>query len=405
MIPVLFYPNTNVDEMESNGIGRLNDCIYCRCTEERNSIYELEFEYPIHGIHFDQIQIGRIVRAVPSEGEDPQPFIIYRRTATIAGTAVFYAFHYSYLLSYLVVPANPNTPSALYTAAEAMYNMWDWSYGNTLLPEFSFYTDITTKQRYTVSVPSSLKSLFAGQEGSILDLYGGEFYYDNTDVTLYQHRGQDNGVTIQYGKNLLQLDDTIDGSNLYDRVVPFWVDSSTGVVTEGAAYSSLSGVYWTEEIEQSPRPDPEITDENDTPIMFRNGPTRTVPLDLTDKFDTQPTSQQLQAAAIAYLEANTPWVPKRNIKVDFVALWQTEEYRDIADLERVKLCDTVKVVYPELLVVATAKVIKTVWNVLLDKYDSIEIGNISDDYGGYTGIIKTNGRTFRVINGQITSVK
>ena len=248
-----------------------------------------------------------------------------------------------------------------------------------------------------------MKSLLAGQEGSILDLYGGEFFYDRTDVILRQARGSDNGVVIQYGKNLLKLNDTIDGSLLYDSVVPYWVDAATGTVITGNAVSGYSGIEWNTEPGQ--QGGWYINDENGTKIMFRNGPTKTMPLDLTSKFDSQPTTAQLQAAGENYLAANTPWVPKRNIKVDFVALWQTEEYKGIAELEKVALCDTVRVIYPELLVVASAKVVKTIWNVLLDRYDSIEIGNISDDYGGYTGVIKANGRTFRVINGQITSVK
>jgi phage-related protein len=100
-------------------------------------------------------------------------------------------------------------------------------------------------------------------------------------------------------------------------------------------------------------------------------------MDFSGKFSENAviTETALRQKATAYANSATLGVPKVSITVSFVQLWQTEEYKNIAPLERVKLCDTVTVRFPSLGVKASAKVIKTVYNVLEEKYESIELGD------------------------------
>lgn len=394
MIPVLYYDSEPT--FTNNGICFLDDCTRCIVTEERNGLFELEFDYPISGKYFNQITIGRAVKATPAEDRDDQIFFIYRRTAPISGIVTFNCFHISYFLSNMIT--GPFTASTCSAALQGFRNnclVWP-NHGGVEI-DFTFDTDKTTTGTFTLDVPASVKSMLCGQQGSILDVYGGgEYEFNNDVVTLHQNRGSDNGVTIRYGKNLVNLVDTLDGSNLYDGVVPFWKSETDSIYA--SVVSKADVVPWKDESNH------QIQDENLVDINFRDGLGRVVPLDLTDKFQTKPTAAQLRSAANAFLTNNTPWIPKRNIKVDFVALWQTEEYKGIAPLERVKLCDTVHVVYDELGVVATAKVIKTVWNVLLDKYDDIELGDTIDEYVGFTGNVLIGDRRFKVVNGLLTNI-
>jgi len=392
MIPILYYNNTQISDMYTNGIGRLADCISCICTEERNGIYEVEFEYPITGIHYSEISIGKIVSCVPSEGETRQPFIIYRRSAAINGVVTFNAYHYSYLLSYALITAR--TYQGIANTLAGFHN--DAVYYN--VPTFTFGTDKTTSGQFTITGVQSVKSLLCGQEGSILDVFGsGEYYFNNASVYLYTNRGSDNGVTIRYGKNLMSINDEIDGSSLYESVLPFWVNSSTNETVTGSVITTLNHKYWTDENGNY------IMDENNETFSFESIIGRAAPLDLSSNYQSAPTSAQLNAKAATWLNKNKPWIPKRNITIDFVPLWQTEEYKDIAPAERVKLCDTVHVIYEELGVVATAKVIKTVWNVLLDRYDSIEIGQLLSDYRGYNGNLRIADKSYKIVNGIITA--
>lgn len=334
MIPIL-YESTETS-FTSNGIGALPDCLSCLVTEERNGQYEVEFTYPITGTKYAEILEGRIICVTHDEQLDKQPFIIYRRSAPMDGIVTFNAHHYSYLLSGIAV--SPFTASSV---ADAFAKV---SSNSMITNPFTFWTDNTTAGSMSVDIPMSARQILGGVRGSILDVYGGEYEFDKLTVKNHAHRGANNGVTIRYGKNLTDLEQTIDAEFLPNAVVPYWKGSDDTVVY--GAVTAATG----------------------------QTASRVTVMDLSDEFDEQPSAAQLQSAARSKLDAEQPWIPSENITVDFVALWQTEEYKDIALLERVQLCDTVTIYYPELGVNATAKVIKVVWDALLDRYDSMELG-------------------------------
>src|SRR5699024_7387357 len=86
------------------------------------------------------------------------------------------------------------------------------------------------------------------------------------------------------------------------------------------------------------------------------------------------TKAKLQQLAEQYIKDNEVGVPKTSIRVSFLDLSKSADYAEYKHLEEVNLCDDVRVVYPKLGVDTTAKVIRTVWNVLTESYDEIEIG-------------------------------
>lgn len=370
MNPILFEKAE--ESFLTNGFGRLTDAIDCRVTEERNGLYELEMTYPATGIHFDSIQNERILYARHSDGLDCQPFRIYKVTKPLNGKVKVYARHISYDLSKMTV-----MPCDAETCAEALEAI----NANTISGGgFVFWTDKTTRANFLVKVPSSVRSVLGGKEGSVLDTFGGgEYEFDHWTVKLHMNRGADSGVTIRYGKNLCDFTQELNADGIITGVAPFWQSAAEdgGVVTlpEGAviAASSASGVlteyYWDENTQI-------YRDENGVGYETGTDAIGVVPLDLSSQFDSEPTVDQLRAAAVAYLRANAAkLVETENIKVSFVQLWQTEEYANVAPLQRLRLCDTVSIYYPQYEVNATAKVIKTVYNVLLERYDSMELGD------------------------------
>lgn len=339
MIPVL-YESTETS-FTTNGIGRLSDCVSCEVTEERNGEFEAEFTYPINGIHYEDIAEGRIILVDHDEQKDAQPFIIYRRSAPINGIVTFNAHHVSYLLSNVIV--RPFTASSVADA----FNTFTASTMNT--NPFTFWTDNATGGTMKSEVPASVRSLLGGTQGSILDVFGGEYQFDKFLVRNYAQRGSDKGVTIRYGKNLTNIVWEVDTMDLYGSVVPFWSDGESTVVYGGIV--SGSGAV-----------------------------NRVTTLDLSNEFDEAPSVADLESRAASFLASNEPWIPKENIKIDFVPLWQTDEYADVAPLERVCLCDTVTVYYTDLGVQANAKVIKVVWDALLEKYTTIELGQAKSSF-------------------------
>jgi len=335
MIPILF--SSSETAFRTQGLGRLLDARRCEVTEERNGQYELVMEYPTDGPLFDQIIPGNYIFATHDDNGDGQPFEIYQTSAPLDGWVTINAWHISYRLNSIVVK-----PFTAATCAGAIAGL----YTNSMNANpFSFTTDKSVTATFKLDTPASVRSVMGGIQGSILDVFGaGEYEFDIWDVKLHQNRGANNGVVLRYGKNIRSLDLQYDASNKFNAVVPYW--SNENVV-----------VYVNH------------------PVV-RTGATvdRVIALDLSNQFEEQPSLADLEAAAQAYIDASTNYQVKDNLTIDFVPIWQTEEYKDVADAERVKLCDTVTIYYEKWGINATAKVVKVVYNTLLDRYSLIELG-------------------------------
>lgn len=327
---------------DSYGRGALTDCIKCEVTEERNGSYEMEMDYPVTGAHFDDIELRCIVMARPNYSDDPQAFRIYFISTPIDGVVHITARHLSYDLS--GVPVLPFTAQNCAAACAGLI-----SHAAIDTP-FEINTQLGTIADFKADVPASVRSWFGGKEGSLIDVYGGEWWYDNYTCTLMSARGQDRGVVIRYGKNLIDFEQEKNCEEVYTGVLPYWYDEESGTQVR-ANIVNVAGVY-----------------------DYR----RILVLDMSMDFETKPTKAQLKAKAETYITANNIGVPKVNITLDWV---QTSELAD-----RVDLCDTVLVEFERLGVSAKAKCISTTWDVLKDRYSRIEFGepktNITDTIAG-----------------------
>lgn len=351
MIPILY--ESDEKDFVSSGIGYLVDATSCKVSEERNGIYELELEYPLKGALYSEIYEGRIILATHDESREGQPFVIYGRSEPIEEVVTFYAHHISYRLSNAVVmPFTSLTCSQAFTQIKAK-----------MVPtsDFTFTTDKTTSAPYAVNTPQIVRDILGGEEHSILDVYGGgEYEFDKFNVMLHERRGEDTNVEIRRGKNLVNFEHTLDSSECYNAVVPYWYQE---------AQEGTPAVLVTL---------PERYVAHGTPSRIV-----AVPMDLTDQFETQPTVAQLRNLAKSQLEASKAWELHEGFSVDFVALWQTEEYKAFAPLQRVKLCDTVLVYYHDYgLDAVREKVVKTVYNTLLDRFDEITLNELPTTFSG-----------------------
>lgn len=364
MIPILY----DVGEMSftTEGIGRLVDCVECIVTEERNGIYECEFTYPVDGRHYSDIQEGRIISVIHDDSRTVQPFDIYGRSAPLNGLVTFYAHHVSYRLGSVVLRPFSSQNVAITLSQFHLYAMT----GNP----FSFWTDKTDGGNFSLGVPKNVREVLGGSDGSILDVFnGGEYEFDKFQVKLYANRGNDTEVEIRYGKNLTDLKHDVDVSGTYNAVVPYYKTGDDNLVISGSIVTSSAVV--TDSFAFTTNTGEEITTNNGATIEFFTAEYNVAPLDLSGSFDEKPTQAALIEEAQAYMAKNKPWDPSENITVDFVALWQMPEYEQYTSLQRVRLCDTVSVIYKELGTNAVRqKVIKTVYDVLNERYNSIELG-------------------------------
>lgn len=343
----------------SNGLGALSDAASCTVTEERNGGYEVEMEYPLTGSHFSDIQKRRILYVKPNPYDDPQPFRIYSITKPINGIVTVHAAHLSYDTSGSIVKLFPADAGS---ASAAMSYLKNFSVPPT---PFTFFTNVGKSGTMSVPKPSSIRSLLGGSDGSILDTFGGEYLFDKWNISLLESRGSNRGVTIRYGKNMTDLEQEENDTDFYTGVYPFWYSESEdgGLVTLSANDGIVNAPGNYDFVKIMPL---DLSSEDfGKETTDSEGYTTTI---------EKPTEAELLAAAQKYIANNKIGIPKVSLDVSFVMLAQTEEYKDFARLETVKLCDTVTVEFEKLGVKTTAKCIKTVYNVLTDKYDSIELG-------------------------------
>ena len=345
MIPVLYKANsTNFD---TYGIGVLKDCTSCEVTEERNGAFECQFKYPIHGTLYKEITTERLVKAKPNDTADDQVFRIYRISTPINGEVTVYAQHLSYDLlgvAALQWASDSISPSL---AMERVFQ-------NTATPHnFTCQTDYSAAKAFSVSKPQSVRACLGGVSGSFLDLWGGEFEWDNFNVIHHQGRGQKTGVVIEYGKNLTDLEHESENADVYTDLLPYAVitaeDGTETVITLSEVLIPIA----------------------ETTLVQR----KTLIRDFTEYFDElNPISESgLRAFAYKYLSNNPLGVSTPTVKVAFEPLWKQPEYADV--LERVSLCDTVTIRHSVLGITAKAKVITTVYDTLAEKYISITLGS------------------------------
>ncbi len=338
MIPILF--EASAISFDTYGIGVLRDTTSCIVTEERNGPFELELKYPTNGSLYSYLKNEKIIVAKPNDTKENQAFRIYKISTPINGIITVYAQHISYDLAFIGV-----TPFSLknvfaYVAGETLLS-------NSVLPhQFTFQSEISLNRDFNVETPKSIRNAIGGTKGSILDIWGGEFEWDNYKIIQHKNRGHNNGVVIQYGKNLTKLDHTSDITGIYTHVLPYAIkkDAETGediVVT---------------------------LDEDVLPIsntILVSG--KVYIKDFTDSFgdNEEVTEDALKTKAMLWISEHPLGTETPSIKVAFEPLWKQKEYASIH--ERVNLCDTVTVKHSLLGVDVSMEVIKTEYDVLEEK--------------------------------------
>ena len=348
MIPILYEKDEK--QFTRNGLGRLHDCVSCIVTEERNGIYECNFSYPVTGAHYDEILIGRIIGVEHDDTNDIQPFDIVSYSRPIDGVVEFHAVHISYRQSGIVAfGRNINSLSDAFAMLKK---------GKPSNP-FTYSTNIVSDGYMAAAngVPQSVRALLGGVEGSILDTYGGEFEWDKFRVILHSERGQKRDFKIRYGLNMVDYTEDLDISETYKSCIPYWTDGNK--VIRGSMQTLSKDLL--------------------------SGRNVCAPLDVSDKFEKKPTQAQVEAMGLSMLKKQKPYKPVQTINIEFVRL-QDVGYEEYANLLRCNLCDTITVIMQKYNVTADFKIVKTVWDVLADRYESMELGDLSTTLSEALGI-------------------
>lgn len=333
MIPILYRTVTEGTVPSDYGLGALTDCLKCEVTEERNGSYELVLEYASAGIHAEDIEVNRFIKAKPNFTDAPQLFRIYKVGKEMNGHFTVYGQHISYDLSGKIA-----TSGSADSCANACVLLT-----SNFAGDFTITTDKVVSAHFEIDVPSSVRSWFGGKSGSFLDVFGtGEWYYDNYNARFLLHRGTDRGVQLRYGKNLTELSQEIDMTNLVTGVIPYGVNPDTEISAVGARVAT--------------------------------GLTLDAPRDIAVDFTEDIDWDQDVMSQLATLASN--YVAKYSSDLTNLTDSITLNFVQLSDLtERVDLCDTVSIYFEALGITASAKCVATTWDVINERYTSCTFGS------------------------------
>ena len=209
----------------------------------------------------------------------------------------------------------------------------------------------------------------------MLDIYGGEYEFDNYTIKLYKARGKDRGVRIAYGRNMTELKCDIDMDSAYTGIYGYVKNDNVDLYSYKAVTNS-SGIN-----------------------------AKTLIRDFSSDFsggDSEITQSGLDSAVSAYAAANDINSPTVSMTVSFVDLSQSPEYASFSALESVSLCDTVQIYHKDLNINIKAKVIKTVYDVLRERYTSIDLGS---PRANFADVIKQTVSETKDLRSQLVSTK
>lgn len=331
-----------------NFIGVLPNCIKGIAIEERNGMCEIEITYPIFSFNWEELKRGNIITADVNDTLKNQMFRIYKVSKPISGKINVYARHIFFDLARDIIEGLELENASCEYALNELFRNSQFS------KDFKGYSDIINAQNYKMTTVNLIKSI-GGHEGSILDTYGAgaEILRDNKNVYVLNKRGHDNGVTIEYAKNMTGLNIEFDDSNLITRIKPI------------AKYNDENNNEII--VESNPRyiDSPKI---NNYEMPFISE------IDFSSEFDNdeKPTAEKLKTLAENYFRDNKCDEIKINIKVEFIPLSKCVGYEDIQD--KISLCDIVTIKDYRYKLDTQAKVIKTHYDFLADRYEKMELG-------------------------------
>ena len=348
MIPVLYKSTATASDFSKGGIGSLTDMISCKVTERRNAECFMDAEYPIDGLHYSDIGIGRLIKAPAAPQKPSNIFCILGIGYSIEGKASIYA---PQIMCLRLSNAILNTENTSYT----------WTKGETatgddfadimaaLLPNvqplltYCTYTgDEFLEQGESVKIdwgedhPNMMTVVQA-----IANALGGEIEWGFNSVHLHVARGVDSGLEIRYGLNMTALDAETDATDYYTGIIPYSGESYGDFTTIGMGGFSFH---------------------------------KTGVVDVSDYMtgDTNVTE-----AGRAWLNAHRGI--KTSIKVEFDADGEANVATNGGNPRYLYLCDTVKVVHPALELSQKEKIVETVFDPLIERYDSLSVGEMLAD--------------------------
>lgn len=364
MRPILF--NKNEQSFDTYGLGELN-VTKGTVTRERNGNYTLYAEIPVNDPMVSILEKEMKLKADAGLRTKNQTFEISRIVKDSSNIVKIYGQHISHKLEYMAL----RNATAFAGSAYSALGIWKGALIGDL--RFDVWSDIQTvgKGVFDISKMANARQALGGVEGSILDIYGGEYEFDNMTVRLHKQLGRTAPTVLEYGRNILsaESDETIESA--YTSVLPF--ATYTPDKPEGDTSDSQPDAVTVTLPE----------DYVDSKYKDLYAHRRIKIVDFSSEFKSDgknkdiPTVEKLRKMATDYMDRNAIGKPKFNTKIEYADLARTLDYADRGWIEEVELCDIVPVYYPQIgLTDETLEITTITYDFVNERNESVEFGDI-----------------------------
>ncbi|MFT9269494.1 MAG: phage tail spike protein [Liquorilactobacillus nagelii] len=379
-VPVLY--EANATDFFNKGLGTLPDALTAVVTEERNGEFIFEMTYPADGARSGLLENNRIIKVDAGHVLKDQRFVIKKTAPQMSEDGKIYINVYAEHISYITNDLALKPSVAVSGSANDAMQQWQKAIIDS--NEITADSDITTSNStaWTIDKVQTARQALGGVDGSILDVWGGEYLFDNLHISLKKQRGSSASTLLAYGRNIISFQQEENIENTYTSIYPY--------ATLNSASGDTSSLYTIDNYVVDSQYVGNYPNRKILPVdfssNFENVKVGTKASDASDSDTTvymtvAEVQSQLKVLAQQYITNNSVGIPTVSISVSFVDLSKTSNYADVAPLEQLDLCDIVPVRFTKLGIDTTAKVTHVEWNVLTDSYDKIELGSITPTLG------------------------
>lgn len=351
MIPLIYETTSRILSLNSmHYLGRLTGCTECTVEESRNADYTLSASVVKNSECAESAVVQNYIYAKPNPTDEAQFFEIYE-VVEKNNVLSIKAKHIKHNC-YNNILAAGETSAQLYSPAEAYENL-DALFDNN----YVFSSDITNRKSINLGYTQvcTLGDFLGGLEGSLLDLFGGEYKWNNFNVSLLKNRGQKRAYSLKWGDNISSYEKT---------------QSSETTISHVCAYATVYDEFSKQDIQIIADPY-EIFEQKSKTNKLSVYP---VPDKLVDGITVNSSTgdgyefvkNTCRIAATAYIGGDKLGEIKSNIKVDVEAV--------LDDMQQFNLCDTVTVILSDS-IAAESKIVKTTYDTLRERYKQLELGS------------------------------
>lgn len=370
MFPILYASDTEKADFTYNGLGFITQCTRCEVTEERNGVYELEAEVLITDRLAMQIIPGTFIKCLANAKDPAQIFEVYQ--VSVEDDTIFvYAQHIHYIC--YTNATNDKVDAAAEGYGYTPKEWWHHLISNDYLcvsSLWSFTSDIDVQKNVPAIAehPIRLGDFFQGSEGSMLDIFHGEYHFNNFNIELLESRGNDTGICLRYGSNVSSFAQDSDITAMYTHFQPYayvraQYEATREPYPDMAIYQNLIDLQNTEMTYQRVLVY-DFSEELHDETLFLDS--NAVPINYNE------IKQKLSDSVNSFLTRNKSTLINRTVDL-------TVDVAETLDtLQSCGLCDKVKVYFEPYGITraVSSKIVKTVYDVLNERYTSIQIGAI-----------------------------